>query len=576
MNVIGYARVSTSKQELARQLDKIKNFCAEQNYNLIEIIEDFGISGATNNRSGYLRLKSLTSADCDLIVTSEMSRLSRQEDITETLNDLQSIIRNGIALTMLDNKGKVYPANEIFPIQDILLLVIQLYGAAQERNEIKRKNQDGKNALLKQYPYIVVDAKIPYGYKKVRINNRYFLEEEPSESANIKKLFELILSGNTLYKCADYFNERNINFRKMPASISLLSEFLHNDIYRGIRTRKSSYGREKTEIITVRIEPLIPEEDFLKAGELIKTNYKSVSRSIKHFNPLKGIMKCRCGRSMMIKDKKPSGKSKYTYRCSCTETRNHPDFCTFNIDEVGFELTKTIIASLFRQKYSEIKEYFRNNSDKKISEIHEIILGIESKIRQKVLEKSNIEAKIQETINKVLNAANLSPIFIEALNKQHSDLDNNIKQIDSEIELLNNKLIQCKNQISNIISVLNRNIENKNSNLTEEEYSEIYHTYLEKIEYYPLHVMKGTYKVYFKSGDIFYIFINKVRGYKAAYLLVDGSVDFETNTIYFKYTSAPKNSGFVIPETKTLSISIQDLFDSEYKDCSSFVALCVE
>lgn len=575
MNVIGYARVSTSKQELARQRDKIRNFCAEKNYNLIGIIEDFGISGATNNREGYLRLKSLTSKDCDLIVVSEMSRLSRQEDITKTLNDLQTIISNGISLTILDNKDKVYPANEIFPIADILLLIIQLYGAAQERNEIKRKNQDGKNALLRQYPYIVVDAKIPYGYKKVRHNNRYFLEQELSETDNIKKLFELVLSGNTLYKCADYFNERNILFRKMPASVNLLSELLHNDIYRGIRTRKSSYGKETPEIITVNIEPIIPEEDFIKASELIKTNYKSVSRSIKHFNPLKGIMKCRCGRSMMIKDKKPSGKSKYTYRCSCTETRNHPNFCTYNIDEVGFEMTKTIIASLFKQKYSEIKEYFKNNSDKKISEINELITGIESKIKQKEFERINIEAKIQETIKKVLDAENLNPIFIEALNKQHSDLDTNHKHISAEIELLNSKLIQCKNQIKNIQSALNTNFEGKANNLTEEEFSEIYHTYLDKIEYYPLHIMKGTYKVYFKSGDIFYIFVNKVRGYKAAYLLVDGSVDFETNTIYFKYTSSPQNSGFIIPETQVLSISIQDLFYSDYKECSSFVELLV-
>lgn len=575
MNVIGYARVSTSKQELARQRDKIKNFCAEKNYNLIEIIEDFGISGATNNRNGYLRLKSLTSADCDLIVTSEMSRLSRQEDITETLNDLQSIIKNGISLTILDNKDKLYPANEVFPIQDILILVIQLYGAAQERNEIKRKNQDGKNALLRQYPYIVVDAKIPYGFKKVRKNNRYFLEEEPSESVNIRKLFQLVLSGYSLYKCADYFNERNISFRGNAASVYILSLFLHSDIYRGIRTRKSSYGKEKPEIITVNIEPIIPEEDFLKAAELIKINNKSISRSIKHFNPLKGIMKCRCGRSMMIKDKKPSGKSKYTYRCSCTETKNHPDYCTYNIDEVGFDLTKTIIASLFKQKFTEIKEYFKNNSDKKISEITEIISGIESKIKQKESEKANIEAKIQETINKVLNAENLNPIFIEALNKQHSDLDTNYKQICSEIESLNSRLIQCKNQIKNIQSALNTDLKDETNNLTEEEFSEIYHIYLDKIEYYPLHVMKGTYKVYFKSGDIFYIFINKVRGHKAAYLLVDGSVDFETNTIYFKYTSAPKDSGFLIPEAQNLAINIQDIFSSEYNQCNSFVRLCI-
>ena len=47
MRAIGYARVSTTKQDLARQRDKITNFCADKGYNLQIILEDFGISGAT-------------------------------------------------------------------------------------------------------------------------------------------------------------------------------------------------------------------------------------------------------------------------------------------------------------------------------------------------------------------------------------------------------------------------------------------------------------------------------------------------------------------------------------------------
>ena len=39
--IIGYARVSTTKQDLSRQKLKIKEFCENNNYELIEIIEDF-------------------------------------------------------------------------------------------------------------------------------------------------------------------------------------------------------------------------------------------------------------------------------------------------------------------------------------------------------------------------------------------------------------------------------------------------------------------------------------------------------------------------------------------------------
>ena len=195
MKVIGYSRVSTTKQELYRQRDKIKKYCDDNNFFLCDIIEDFGISGKTNNREGYQKLLTLSSGDCDLVVISEISRLSRQEEITETLNDMQQIVKNGLSIILLDNKDKVYRANEVFPIQDILLLTVQLYGAAQERKDIKKKNQDGKMALFKRYPYVMVDATIPYGYKKEYDNTikRYVLAENIEESANVRKAFELVL-----------------------------------------------------------------------------------------------------------------------------------------------------------------------------------------------------------------------------------------------------------------------------------------------------------------------------------------------------------------------------------------------
>ena len=50
IKIIGYARVSTTKQDLSRQKLKIKEFCENNNYELIEIIEDFGISGVVADR----------------------------------------------------------------------------------------------------------------------------------------------------------------------------------------------------------------------------------------------------------------------------------------------------------------------------------------------------------------------------------------------------------------------------------------------------------------------------------------------------------------------------------------------
>lgn len=218
MRAIGYARVSTTKQDLARQRDKITNFCAEKDYDLEFIIEDFGISGATLQRNGYQRLNSLTNMQCDVLVVSEISRLSRKEQITEALSDIQNILKRGISVILLDNPSKIYQANEDLKLDELIMLVFQLYGAAQERIEIKRKNQDGKQAIFRSNPYALVDAQVPFGYRKV-INTmsnkpKYLIEQNPEEVEIVRKIFDLVLNGKTLYGVMQYLNDRNIKIKK--------------------------------------------------------------------------------------------------------------------------------------------------------------------------------------------------------------------------------------------------------------------------------------------------------------------------------------------------------------------------
>ena len=403
MRAIGYARVSTTKQDLARQRCKITNFCGENGYELEFIIEDFGISGATLDRKGYQRLNSLTVNDCDVIVVSEISRLSRKEQITEALNDIQQILNNGISVILLDDSAKVYKAKENLNITELLLLIIQLWGAAQERNEIKRKNQDGKQALFKSNPYAVVDAKIPYGFRSVpnTFSNRpkYLLEQNPEEVEVIKKIFELVLDGKTLYGVMQYLNDRNIKIGKGMPSISILSRIIHNELYIGIRKRTQSFGKDKgkEDVAIQHIEPIISEDDFKRAGEKILTNNKYVATGKVYYNPFKGIIRCRCGRAMMVKEKKPEkGVSKLTYRCSCNESRNSDRFCSVKIDEISYELTNSVIKSLFLQRNQEIKDYFKETGLSKVNELNEIIEGISKKIDFANLRKEELDNRTKQ------------------------------------------------------------------------------------------------------------------------------------------------------------------------------------
>lgn len=558
--IIGYARVSTTKQDLSRQKLKIKEFCENNNYELIEIIEDFGISGVVADRKGYIELQSKTYKDADMIVISELSRLSRQEDVTETVYNIQQIINKGLSVILLDSPSKIYEANKLLDITEILILTIKAWAAAQERLDIKKKNQDGKQALFQAYPYAVVDQKIPYGYKAVPNPNgkrpKYILEEVPEEVENIKRLFALVNSGKTLGAVARYFNERNITFRGYYSTVAILSNYIHSDIYRGIRRRTQRLGREEPYTIEVKIKPIISEEDFMKAQELIKNNYKNTPTGKVNHNPLKGIIRCRCGRAMTVKDKKPAaGISKLTYRCSCVDRKSHPDFCKYNIDEVSYDLTNEILYSLFKSMHTaEYINFFRNQTDNRVTELQEEIAGIEKRLSALYLDKENLSNESQDNANKFLLTTN--PTLLNIIQEKQNQLDEKIKSIDKEI--IRYKKSQSK-KMADIERIKDNNGKEKLQNLSIEEQGELYHKYLERVNYIPVTTMQGYYIVQFLNGIKFYIAITKVRSIAMASLLLDNWTIDEKGIITANYdtlkSSDMKNFSIeMIRKTKTMTL----------------------
>lgn len=84
----------------------IEKYCTENKLTLVRLIEDFGISGADTQRKVYLELQALTEESCDMIVVSELSRLSRDEDVMNTFNTIYGLIAK-IDLVMLDDLSTI-------------------------------------------------------------------------------------------------------------------------------------------------------------------------------------------------------------------------------------------------------------------------------------------------------------------------------------------------------------------------------------------------------------------------------------------------------------------------------------
>lgn len=555
---ISYVRVSTVSQNVDRQRNKFKDYCALNELEPVEEIIDFGISGAKADRAGYLRLQQLTNEDADIVVVSELSRLSRQEEVLETVNKIQSIVLNGLSLVFLDDPHKIYEANKPLNLTELIILLVGAFRAAQERREIKRKNQEGKQAILRNNPYAVVDAKVPFGYKAIYNPNgnrpKKILVEDDEEVAYIKRIFAMVLEGETLGSMQRYFSDRNIRFRGHFVDRSLLSALLSNVIYKGIRRRIQQFDREVPDIVEVRITPIISESDWDKANEMISGNQFKMSTGNNYFNPLKGIIRCRCGRAMLVKDKgkDKNGKKKMVYRCSDTSIKADPVHCSYNTDEVSYHLTNEVVFALLKFVNSDAQNIMLEQTENKIQSIQEEIVGSKQIIQSKQSEINHLKEQNQILVERYINAT--SQTIANAIQVKQIELEDTIKSKEKEIVDLNQKIIQLQIRIDALKQGSKNEIMN---NLTLEEKASLFRKYLKEVNYIAVTLMQGFYKVKFLSGYNVYVAVRKTAKSPIIAVLPNGYlVDEETKEIIEYYDNGN------IANIQGDRITIQDYFNS--------------
>lgn len=569
---ITYIRVSTKMQDVARQRMKIQEYCDRNNYEIVQEIVDYGISGARADREGYIKLQSLTDKDGEILVISELSRLSREETLI-TVNTIQNIIYHGLDVVFLDDASKYYKANQALNLIELITLLVSADKNAKERIEIKRKNQEGKQAILSNNPYAMVDGNIPFGFQAIYNPNgrrpKKILEENEQEVEHIKKVYELILSGYSLGEVARYFNNRNITFRGFFVTRQLLGRLIKHSIYKGVRERKLKFDREEASVISVNIKPIITPEDFDRANLLVKENHKYKSTGKNLYNPLKGIFKCRCGRSMIVKDKKPEkAVTKLTYRCSYVGTEDNPIACHFK-DEISYHLTNEIIYSLFKyMNYSENIDFFKGQIDNKVQNLIEEIDGLNKQIKNKELVRSNLEAENQELVQSYLEAR--SSTLRTAVQNKQIEIENKIEALKKEM----NKLTDAKlSKEADKLRLIDTRKKEKLDNLNIQEKGELFHKHLASVTYYTVTMMQGFYVIQFRSGLEFIIAVRKTARSPLVSILPDKYTLNKDTLLITEYKETSKNTSlknFSLNTTVTTKeITIQEYLKSEIAELRS-------
>ncbi|MGV9870582.1 recombinase family protein [Rhodococcus koreensis] len=155
---LGYARVSTTKQDLARQIDALTKAGIDQ----ANIYVDKK-SGATTERPGLQALLGYARTG-DVIVAHTLDRLGRT--VRDTLNLIHDLHRRGIGIRNLADPIRIDSTNPDDPMGQLAVVLLALFGQMERTYAVERAAHARTVATEKGRrvgrPSVVTDAQLAY------------------------------------------------------------------------------------------------------------------------------------------------------------------------------------------------------------------------------------------------------------------------------------------------------------------------------------------------------------------------------------------------------------------------------
>ena len=554
--VIGYIRVSTDNQDLERQRVLIRKYCENKGYSLLRIEEDYAISGTVSNRNGLNSILNITNSVADMVVVSELSRLSRQDDIFETLTQIHTIIRN-VDLVILDEPDKVYEAGKTIILSDFLMLAIKAYGAADERKKIVSRMTTGKDSKVQAFPLMLTDSNIPTGFKAVPNPNyikgatpKMLLVEDEERMQLVRDIFNYVANGLSLGKTAEKLNMLGYRTaRNKPFYEQSIRTIINDSIYNGVRYWKGM----KLELPV----KFISDEIWNLAHKKVQENKNYSGEAQKHYNPLKGIIKCPCGQTSMY----GRTSSCITYRCLDRIKMGIKSSCT----NVGIKAETLIYAVWKDVRLRTLDETYQAKSNEKIAEIEAENIKLTQSIKEKDSEIAKLQSDLKTVIDNVMASTNIA--IVKALNGKADSIDSQIKSIEAEKKAIDEEIASNNRRIADEIKSQSRK---ELDSLSLEGKGEMFRELLSKVVYYSVSLNSGFIVITYKNDlETIIAYHNRNKPFLWALPITFRFNKVKRTVIVPTLPEQPKMTSFVLERIKEKEYTFKQLQESfnleEYK-----------
>jgi site-specific DNA recombinase len=338
-----YARVSSEQQReentIASQTASLIDFAKSHDLEVPQewVFEDEGYSGATLERPGLERVRDLAAeGQIQVMLAYSPDRLSRKYAYQILL--IEELARHGVEMLFVKSPQGA-------SAEDQLLVQFQGMIAEYERAQILERSRRGKRHRA-QLGEVSVMSNAPYGYRYIRKTDEapaaYLVDE--AEARVVRRIYEMYtIEGLSIGKITRRLNAEGVPTRKASPrwERSVLWGVLRNPAYRGLacfgKTRLSArtrvmrpqrrravttpsttagHERPREEWIEIPVPPLVTEESFARAQELLHQNKIQSRRRTIAPSVVQGLVSCaKCGYAFSRTSTQTSARKIHYYKC---------------------------------------------------------------------------------------------------------------------------------------------------------------------------------------------------------------------------------------------------------------------
>jgi site-specific DNA recombinase len=338
-----YARVSSEQQReehtIASQTAALIEFAKSHDLEAPKewVFEDEGFSGATLERPGLERVRDLVAeGQIQVVLVYAPDRLSRKYAYQILL--IEEFAHHGVETLFVK-------APQNASAEDQLLVQFQGMIAEYERAQIMERSRRGKRHRARSGEVSVLSG-APYGYRYIRKSDEApaLYEVIEAEAHVVRRVYAMYtIDGFSMGEIARRLNAEGIPTRKQSArwERSVVWAMLRNPAYRGaasfgktrvagrirltralrrrggfVSSQSDGHERPREEWIEIPVPPLVSEESFARAQELLHLNKIRSRRRTITPSIVQGLVSCqKCGYAFSRTSTYTTARKLHYYKC---------------------------------------------------------------------------------------------------------------------------------------------------------------------------------------------------------------------------------------------------------------------